>query len=201
MTNFTTLSDATLAQDKPITQAISRAWRDNPVAIAEGDSTAPVVFGLNGDAEVNASAASSLTWTGTFDADFDVVTIEISGVGPVSWSATQELHIEGSSNSGASWGTPVVLLSTGQIGGGGSHIAGTFQIYRPTVAGASKYFCGWLVNPSVSAGTGIGFKSGLLISNNPINGIRFRVWETGTGSAVNMNGRLTIRTHRRAANV
>ncbi|MBZ9975473.1 hypothetical protein [Mesorhizobium sp. BR-1-1-10] len=41
MTTFTTLSDTTLAQDKPLTQSIARAFRDNPLAIGEGDATAP----------------------------------------------------------------------------------------------------------------------------------------------------------------
>lgn len=41
MTTFTTLSDVSLAQDKPVTQSIARAWRDNPLAIGEADATAP----------------------------------------------------------------------------------------------------------------------------------------------------------------
>lgn len=41
MTTFTNLSDTTLAQDKPLTQEIVRALRDNPLAQGEGDVTAP----------------------------------------------------------------------------------------------------------------------------------------------------------------
>ncbi len=43
MTDFTTISDTTLAQDKPLTQTIVRALRDNPVAMGEGDPTAPAI--------------------------------------------------------------------------------------------------------------------------------------------------------------
>lgn len=41
MTTYTTLTDATLSQDKPLTQSTVRALRDNPTAITEGASGAP----------------------------------------------------------------------------------------------------------------------------------------------------------------
>lgn len=41
LTTFTNLTDAQLATGKPIPQSTTRAWRDNPKAIAEGDPTAP----------------------------------------------------------------------------------------------------------------------------------------------------------------
>lgn len=43
MTTYTTLTDAQLAQDQPQTQAKMRALRDNPLAIAEGDASAPKI--------------------------------------------------------------------------------------------------------------------------------------------------------------
>jgi hypothetical protein len=43
VTTFTTLSDTTVAQDKPLTQSVARALRDNPLAIQEGDASAPKV--------------------------------------------------------------------------------------------------------------------------------------------------------------
>lgn len=43
MTDYTTLADADLAQDKPVTQAKARALRDNPLAIAEGATGAPKI--------------------------------------------------------------------------------------------------------------------------------------------------------------
>ena len=41
MTSWTTLPDTTLAQDKPVTQSVMRALRDNPVAIGEAAPSAP----------------------------------------------------------------------------------------------------------------------------------------------------------------
>lgn len=46
MTTFTAITDTTLAQDKPLTQSVARALRDNPLAIAQGDITAPRVSTL-----------------------------------------------------------------------------------------------------------------------------------------------------------
>jgi hypothetical protein len=47
MTSYTTLPDATIAQDQPVTQAVGRALRDNPLAIAEGDPSAPKISSNN----------------------------------------------------------------------------------------------------------------------------------------------------------
>ena len=41
MTAYTVLTDAELDPDKPVTSAKMKALRDNPLAIAEGDNTAP----------------------------------------------------------------------------------------------------------------------------------------------------------------
>ena len=43
MTTYTDLADANVAQDKPGTQSLFRALRDNPIAIAEGATGAPRV--------------------------------------------------------------------------------------------------------------------------------------------------------------
>lgn len=41
MTAYTTIADATAAQDEPLTQALIRALRDNPLAMFEGATGAP----------------------------------------------------------------------------------------------------------------------------------------------------------------
>lgn len=46
MATYTTLSDTTLAQDKPGTQSVFRALRDNPIAISEAASGAPRITPL-----------------------------------------------------------------------------------------------------------------------------------------------------------
>lgn len=43
MTTWTTLPDTSLEQDDPLTVEIALAYRDNPIAIAEGSTSAPVV--------------------------------------------------------------------------------------------------------------------------------------------------------------
>lgn len=43
MTTYTAISNITAEKDKPATQALIRSLRDNPLAIAEGDATAPSV--------------------------------------------------------------------------------------------------------------------------------------------------------------
>lgn len=41
MTTYTTIPDADIDQDSPVTQPLMTALRDNPIAIAEGDSSVP----------------------------------------------------------------------------------------------------------------------------------------------------------------
>ena len=60
MPTWTTLSDSTLAQDKPLTQSITRALRDNPIALAEGASGAPQVE----HKAINSGAFSASTTAG-----------------------------------------------------------------------------------------------------------------------------------------
>ena len=45
---FTNIPDSSLAQDKPFTQSVARALRDNPLAINDGDATAPVMHNSAG---------------------------------------------------------------------------------------------------------------------------------------------------------
>lgn len=42
MTSYITITDAETDPSAPITSELAKKWRDNPLAIAEGDSTAPV---------------------------------------------------------------------------------------------------------------------------------------------------------------
>lgn len=44
MTTYTTITNAEIDQDSPVTQPLMTAMRDNPLAIAEGDATAPGVM-------------------------------------------------------------------------------------------------------------------------------------------------------------
>lgn len=42
MTSYITITDAETDPEAPLTSELAKKWRDNPIAIAEGDPTAPV---------------------------------------------------------------------------------------------------------------------------------------------------------------
>lgn len=66
MTTFTTLADSTLAQDKPLTQSITRAFRDNLLAVASADSSAPrIVPSALNFPYFSAKRTTTQTFTGT----------------------------------------------------------------------------------------------------------------------------------------
>lgn len=45
MTTYTTIADADIDQDSPVTQPLMTALRDNPIAIGEGAAGAPRIYG------------------------------------------------------------------------------------------------------------------------------------------------------------
>ncbi len=100
MTTWTTLSDATLAQDKPLTQSVARALRDNAIAIAEGAGSSPVIVGLNPSAIITASSPI-LTATFTDLPAVDVIDFEFLGIRPSATSHTLKMRV--SINNGSSW--------------------------------------------------------------------------------------------------
>lgn len=55
MTTYTTILDADIDQDSPVTQPLMSALRDNPIAIAEGDANSPGIYGgaLQNDYNIN----------------------------------------------------------------------------------------------------------------------------------------------------
>lgn len=69
MTAYTTLSDTTLSQDKPLTQSTARAFRDNPLAIAEGDSSAPKIQPAAIDTDSILVSGSVRIWCDGFNDD------------------------------------------------------------------------------------------------------------------------------------
>lgn len=104
MTTYTTLSDTTLSQDKPFTQSIARAMRDNPKALAEGDITAPEVVGVSPLYRADASNSAALTFLSLPDS-YDLLEFDIVHLYPVTF--TNQLLMEVSTDNGATW------LSTG----------------------------------------------------------------------------------------
>lgn len=76
MTTYTALSNTSLTTGKPITQSIARAWRDNPLAVREGDPSAPKI-------KRNALRIAFFDASGTFvvPSDVDQVWVEVAGAG------------------------------------------------------------------------------------------------------------------------
>ncbi len=125
MTTFTTLSDISLSQDKPVTQSIARAWRDNPVALAEGDITAPEVVGVSPlDVQV-ASTSAALVFDNLPDG-YDILEFDIVRLVPV--TKANQLLMEVSTDNGATWvttgysilsdagaGSPAAFTLTGSV--------------------------------------------------------------------------------------
>lgn len=99
MTTYTTLTDAVLAQDKPLTQSIVRAFRDNVNATAEGSSGSPSIIGLNPDAVAVASNSASLIFTNL--PALDLIEFEMLGILPSSTGAV--LRAQVSINNGSSY--------------------------------------------------------------------------------------------------
>lgn len=67
MTSYITITDAETDPEAPLTSELAKKWRDNPLAIAEGDATAPRIFGEamarpdNGLTVLTVSAANTYT--------------------------------------------------------------------------------------------------------------------------------------------
>lgn len=106
MTTYTPLADATLAQDKPWTQSISRAVRDNPLAIAEATSGAPSILALNPESVTSVTSAAQLAVLSL--PALERLELEVNGIKPATSNAV--LRVQVSVNNGSSW-----------IGGTGYH--------------------------------------------------------------------------------
>ncbi|MBY5698393.1 hypothetical protein [Rhizobium leguminosarum] len=100
MTTYTSLTDTTLSQDKPFTQSIARAMRDNPKALAEGDVTAPEVIGNSPMYRADASNTSALTFLSLPDS-YDLLDFDFVHIYPTTYTST--LLMEVSTDNGATW--------------------------------------------------------------------------------------------------
>lgn len=134
MTTFTTLTDATLSQDKPFTQSIARAMRDNPKAMAEGDITAPEVVGNSPMYKATASNTTALTFLNLPDG-YDVLEFEYVNIYPVTLAST--LLMEVSTDNGATW------ISSGYAS---SYETGAASLAQWPITGTANTFNSTLAN-------------------------------------------------------
>ena len=113
MADWTVITDAQLDPDAPLTSDLAYAWRDNPIAIAEGASGAPriradamggsvagntLLFGCGGSSVVYGSGVSSTTQVS--DATFRATA-----------TCSVRVYLETNVTNGA--GTSLVLLKNG----------------------------------------------------------------------------------------
>ena len=66
MTTYTTIADASIDQDSPVTEALMEALGDNPIALAEGASGAPRIAIKTGYVSVAAGLPGTLTGVDAF---------------------------------------------------------------------------------------------------------------------------------------
>ena len=108
MADFTPIPDTALDPDAPLTSELAYAWRDNPIAIAEGAVGAPKVMGKALDTLLAGDQSSNFIIT-----DLDrVSTILISGILPGSIASPINLTINRSSNGGATWGGDIIVFTS-----------------------------------------------------------------------------------------
>ena len=111
MTTYTTITNAEIDQDSPITQPLLTALRDNPVAITEGSAGAPKVQAAALDTYVGIAPAT-ITGLG------DYVALNLRGGGFCGSSGgldALQTSVEFSDDGGSTWAaaTNVINLGTG----------------------------------------------------------------------------------------
>jgi hypothetical protein len=119
MTSYITITDAETDPEAPLTATLAKKWRDNPIAIAEGDATAPSIL----PAIANKSSAGGVgtymfatRTTGTTDVAFGA-TLAGSSLSPVSATYYLSDPINGKTTT----------LSTGSAQSGTWRCMGTFD--------------------------------------------------------------------------
>lgn len=107
MADYTTITDAQVDPEAPITSELMSALRDNPIAIAEGATGAPSVLG-NIAANTTAGAVGSYVWarrtSGTTDVSFNS-TLAGSSLSPTSGAAVVGPGLGGDNAAGFTTGS------------------------------------------------------------------------------------------------
>lgn len=106
MTSYTAITDPDVDPESPGNTTLFTRLRDNPLAIAEGDATAPTVdkaIGANWVKLATATASSSATVeiTSGIDASYDEYIIRITGVRPA--TDNNSLQAQVSTDGGSTW--------------------------------------------------------------------------------------------------
>jgi len=173
MTTYTTITNAEIDQDSPITQPLLTALRDNPVAITEGAAGAPKVQAAALDTFIaNVVSSGSVTIT-----DLDTQASIMCAGGVTNGTLTVEL----SDDNGSTWATAETIanLTTSGEESATLNISINFLTGGYAVSGAGGERTGsfgagdLVINFAIYGGTGT-----ITTPTGTVNAIRFG----GTGS-------------------
>lgn len=111
MTTYTTITNAEIDQDSPVTQPLLTSLRDNPIAIAEGSTGAPRISGKALNTlyfRTSAGYSSNFSFGGL--ADFAAINFR-GGCNADGGGVTRSLTAQLSDDNGATWTTAVTIGS------------------------------------------------------------------------------------------
>jgi len=105
MTAYSTIADSDIDPESPITTTLMNRLRDNPLAIAEGDATAPALTGMGSTllASGTVSSAASLDIVMTTYTDYPNKVLILDSFLPAIDTATMRCHV--STDGGSSFDT------------------------------------------------------------------------------------------------
>lgn len=164
MADWVNIIDSALDPDAPLTSELAYAWRDNPIAIAEGSNGAPYVRGewhpFNGvsygdgrgviyDSSVDGQVSAVVT--PTFESGYDYC-ISLDGVGTT--VSDQLLRLSSTRVGGSGFVDPFTIGT----GTSGIRVTGFVIIGNPRVSSYSKIFHG-ISNASDGSATRRGYSA------------------------------------------
>lgn len=175
MASWVNLTDTQLDPDAPLTSNLAYAWRDNPIAIAEGASGAPrVATRVRGDSvHASASTTGSATISGMGGHDGIVV----NGLyGSVSTVTVDSISVSLSDNGTTFSATTDIVGASTSTGQGAFTVfvdfgTGAYKVSRYHTGGLASYATGTLATPA-----------------GAVTHVRFTITSTGVGSSLSVIG-------------
>lgn len=154
MTTYTAIPDSDIDPESPGTTTLFTRLRDNPIAIAEGDATAPSILGVDplGEISVVSPVATVDFQNGVsgivFDGTYDKYTVEFINVAPATDAVSLygRVYVAGVLQTGVaaydSLGVTAPQMAFGSSIGSsaGEGIDGTLSVYNPAGTTQLKRF-------------------------------------------------------------
>ena len=114
MADWTNITDTAVDPDAPLTSQLGYAWRDNPIAIAEGAADAPRVMHNALNTYIGSTTTTGSTPIEFLNTNGSLRFLSFGSVNP--GSAYDDFQVCFSTSGGASWGAWRTILS-GQLSG------------------------------------------------------------------------------------